>query len=110
MRISTSQFYESTSATYQNNFSSVVKTQTQIDSGVRIQSAGDDPAGARIEHKGVGRVGLGARGGRHDREDGIGFVFFPAEVLHDLARRAMHCRRLQWHDEFRRRPFLARYQ
>ena len=46
MRISTSQFYESTSATYQNNFSSVVKTQTQIDSGVRIQSAGDDPAGA----------------------------------------------------------------
>ena len=37
MRISTSQFFESTSATYQNNFSSVIKTQQQIDSGVRIR-------------------------------------------------------------------------
>ena len=46
MRISTSQFFESTSATYQNNFSSVVKTQGQIDSGVRIQTAADDPVGA----------------------------------------------------------------
>ena len=46
MRISTSQFFESTSATYQNNFSSVIKTQSQIDSGVRIQTAGDDPVGA----------------------------------------------------------------
>ena len=46
MRISTSQFFESTSATYQNNFSSVIKTQQQIDSGVRIQTAADDPVGA----------------------------------------------------------------
>ena len=46
MRISTSQFFESTSATYQNNFSSVIKTQGQIDSGVRIQTAADDPVGA----------------------------------------------------------------
>lgn len=46
MRISTAQFYESTSATYQNNFSSVIKTQGQIDSGVRIQTAADDPVGA----------------------------------------------------------------
>ncbi|PAA12907.1 flagellar hook-associated protein 3 [Pseudomonas fragi] len=46
MRISTSQFFESTSATYQNNFSSVIKTQSQIDSGVRIQTAADDPVGA----------------------------------------------------------------
>ncbi|MES2868129.1 MAG: flagellar hook-associated protein 3 [Pseudomonadota bacterium] len=46
MRISTAQFFESTSATYQNNFSSVVKTQSQIDSGVRIQTAADDPVGA----------------------------------------------------------------
>jgi len=46
MRISTAQFFESTSTTYQNNFSSVIKTQQQIDSGVRIQTAGDDPVGA----------------------------------------------------------------
>ena len=46
MRISTSQFFESTSATYQNNFSSVINTQGQIDSGVRIQTAADDPVGA----------------------------------------------------------------
>ena len=46
MRISTAQFFESTSATYQNNFSSVIKTQQQIDSGVRIQTAADDPVGA----------------------------------------------------------------
>ncbi|WP_082428021.1 flagellar hook-associated protein FlgL, partial [Pseudomonas endophytica] len=46
MRISTAQFFESTSTTYQNNFSSVIKTQQQIDSGVRIQTAADDPVGA----------------------------------------------------------------
>ena len=46
MRISTAQFFESTSSTYQNNFSSVIKTQQQIDSGVRIQTAADDPVGA----------------------------------------------------------------
>ena len=46
MRISTAQFFESSSSTYQNNFSSVIKTQQQIDSGVRIQTAADDPVGA----------------------------------------------------------------
>lgn len=46
MRISTAQFFETTSSKYQNNFSSVVKTQEQIDSGVRIQTAADDPVGA----------------------------------------------------------------
>lgn len=46
MRISTAQYFETSSAKYQNNFSSIVKTQEQITSGVRIQSAGDDPVGA----------------------------------------------------------------
>jgi flagellar hook-associated protein 3 FlgL len=46
MRISTAQYFESSAAKYQSNFSSIVKTQEQITSGVRIQSAGDDPVGA----------------------------------------------------------------
>ncbi|MHC8315519.1 flagellar hook-associated protein 3 [Pseudomonas sp. LB3P31] len=46
MRISTAQYFETSASTYQNNFSSIVKTQEQITSGVRIQSAGDDPVGA----------------------------------------------------------------
>ncbi|MDP9653813.1 UNVERIFIED_ORG: flagellar hook-associated protein 3 FlgL [Pseudomonas putida] len=46
MRISTAQYFEASAAKYQNNFSSIVKTQEQITSGVRIQSAGDDPVGA----------------------------------------------------------------
>ena len=46
MRISTAQYFETSAATYQNNFSSIVKTHEQITSGVRIQSAGDDPVGA----------------------------------------------------------------
>ena len=46
MRISTAQFFETSSSKYQNNFASVIKTQTQIDSGVRIQTAADDPVGA----------------------------------------------------------------
>ena len=46
MRISTAQFFETSASKYQNNFASVIKTQTQIDSGVRIQSAADDPVGA----------------------------------------------------------------
>ncbi|MBH1968472.1 MAG: flagellar hook-associated protein 3 [Pseudomonadales bacterium] len=46
MRISTAQYFETSAAKYQNNFSSVVKTQEQISSGDRIQTAGDDPVGA----------------------------------------------------------------
>ena len=46
MRISTAQFFETSTSKYQNNFSSVVKTQDQIDSGVRVQTAADDPVGA----------------------------------------------------------------
>lgn len=46
MRISTAQFFETSTSKYQNKFSSVVKTQGEIDSGVRIQTAADDPVGA----------------------------------------------------------------
>ncbi|AIG05437.1 flagellar hook-associated protein FlgL [Pseudomonas fluorescens] len=46
MRISTEQYFNTTTARYTNNFSNVTKTQQQIDSGVRIQTAADDPVGA----------------------------------------------------------------
>ncbi|QLG91959.1 flagellar hook-associated protein 3 [Pseudomonas yamanorum] len=46
MRISTEQYFDSSAARYSSNFSNVTKTQQQIDSGVRIQTAADDPVGA----------------------------------------------------------------
>lgn len=46
MRISTAQYFDASASKYQDNFSSIIKTQEQISSGVRIQSAGDDPLGA----------------------------------------------------------------
>lgn len=46
MRISTAQYFENSASKYSDNFSGVVKTQEQITSGVRIQTAADDPVGA----------------------------------------------------------------
>lgn len=46
MRISTEQYFDTTTTRYTNNFSNVTKTQQQIDSSVRIQTAADDPVGA----------------------------------------------------------------
>ncbi|MFV1939548.1 flagellar hook-associated protein 3 [Pseudomonas luteola] len=46
MRISTSQMFASNIAGYQNGYSSIVKTQQQISSGVRIQTPADDPVGS----------------------------------------------------------------
>ncbi|MHC6226651.1 flagellar hook-associated protein 3 [Pseudomonas sp. X10] len=46
MRISTAQFYETSATSYSKNFSDAAKTQAQISSGVRIQTAADDPVGA----------------------------------------------------------------
>ncbi|TWC16149.1 MULTISPECIES: flagellar hook-associated protein 3 [unclassified Pseudomonas] len=46
MRISTSQFYESTAANYQKNFANVVKSSEEASSLVRINTAADDPVGA----------------------------------------------------------------
>jgi flagellar hook-associated protein 3 FlgL len=46
MRISTAQYFESSAVKYQDNFSNIVKTQEQVTSGVRIQTAADDPVGA----------------------------------------------------------------
>lgn len=46
MRISTAQFYESSATSYSKNFSDTSKTNEQITSGIRIQTAADDPVGA----------------------------------------------------------------
>ena len=46
MRISTAQFYESSATSYSKNFSGMNKTNDQVTSGIRIQTAADDPVGA----------------------------------------------------------------
>lgn len=46
MRISTSQFYESTAANYQKNFANAIKTSEEASSLVRVNTAADDPVGA----------------------------------------------------------------
>ncbi|CAI8841337.1 flagellar hook-associated protein 3 FlgL [Pseudomonas sp. IT-P12] len=46
MRISTAQFYETTAANYQKNFSNVVKSSEEASSLVRVNTAADDPVGA----------------------------------------------------------------
>jgi len=47
MRISTQQYYDTSAVKYQNNYSSVVKAQEQASSGVRVQTASDDPVAAQ---------------------------------------------------------------
>lgn len=46
MRISTSQFYTSSSANYQRNFANALKSQQETSDGLRIRTAADDPVGA----------------------------------------------------------------
>ena len=46
MRISTSQFYETSSSNYQRNFSNAVKTGQQASDNIRVRTAADDPVGA----------------------------------------------------------------
>lgn len=46
MRISTQQYFEASTAKYQSNYSSLIKAQDQTTSGVRVQTAGDDPVAA----------------------------------------------------------------
>jgi len=46
MRISTTQFYESTTANYQRTYSNVLKTSEEVSSGVKLNTASDDPIGA----------------------------------------------------------------
>lgn len=46
VRISTSQFYNTSNANYQRNFSNVVKSQQESSDQLRIRSAKDDPVGA----------------------------------------------------------------
>lgn len=55
MRISTSQYYESSAANYQRNYSSVVKTSEEASDLIRVRTAADDPVGAarllQLEHQ-----------------------------------------------------------
>ncbi|WP_448650203.1 flagellar hook-associated protein 3 [Pseudomonas fluorescens] len=46
MRISTQQYFDTSSSKYQDNYSGVVKAQDQASSGVRVQTAADDPVAA----------------------------------------------------------------
>ncbi|MGC5700242.1 flagellar hook-associated protein 3 [Pseudomonas sp. NFXW11] len=46
MRISTSQYYETTAASYQKNFSNAVASSEEASSLVRVKTAADDPVGA----------------------------------------------------------------
>lgn len=46
MRISTTQFYEVTTQNYQRSYASVAKTSQEISSGVKLNTASDDPVGA----------------------------------------------------------------
>ncbi|MDF9616630.1 flagellar hook-associated protein 3 [Pseudomonas entomophila] len=46
MRISTSQFYNSSSANYQRGLANTVKSQEQSSDGIRVRTAADDPVGA----------------------------------------------------------------
>ncbi|MFF7708598.1 flagellar hook-associated protein 3 [Pseudomonas sp. NPDC007930] len=46
MRISTSQYYTNSTSNYSKGFSDTAKTQEQISTGKRIQTAADDPIGA----------------------------------------------------------------
>lgn len=46
MRISTSQYYESSAANYQRNYSNVVKSGEEASDLIRVRTAADDPVGA----------------------------------------------------------------
>ena len=46
MRISTAQFYETSAANYQRTYSNVNKSADQVSSGVKLNTASDDPVGA----------------------------------------------------------------
>lgn len=55
MRISTSQYFESSSANYSRNYSNVVKTGEEASDLIRVRTAADDPVGAarllQLEHQ-----------------------------------------------------------
>jgi flagellar hook-associated protein 3 FlgL len=46
VRISTSQFYQTSASNYSNNFSNLVKTGQQASDNIRVRTAADDPVGA----------------------------------------------------------------
>lgn len=46
MRISTAQFYQTSTSNYQNNFAKAVESQQQASDQLRVRTAADDPVGA----------------------------------------------------------------
>lgn len=46
MRISTTQFYETSTANYQRNYANVLKTGEEVSSQIKLNTASDDPVGA----------------------------------------------------------------
>lgn len=46
MRISTTQFYEATNTNYQRNYANLNKTSEEVSSGIKLNTASDDPVGA----------------------------------------------------------------
>ncbi len=46
MRISTTQFYEVSTQNYQRSYANVVKTGEEVSSGIKLNTASDDPVGA----------------------------------------------------------------
>ena len=46
MRISTTQFYEVSTKNYQRNYENLIKTQQEVSSGIKLNTASDDPVGA----------------------------------------------------------------
>ncbi|MFB4393821.1 MULTISPECIES: flagellar hook-associated protein 3 [unclassified Pseudomonas] len=46
MRISTTQFYNTSTNNYQRTFANLVKTQQEASDGIRVRTAADDPVGA----------------------------------------------------------------
>lgn len=46
MRISTAQYFETSAANYQRNYSDVIKSQAEAASGIRVNTGADDPVGA----------------------------------------------------------------
>ncbi len=48
VRISTSQFYNTTQSNYQKNFANAAKSQQDASDNIRVRSAKDDPVAPRV--------------------------------------------------------------
>lgn len=79
MRISTAQYYATTAAQYQRNLNNVMKSAEQASSGVKLETAADDPVGAarlmQLDQQGamLGQYGtnITALGTAQAQEEGV---------------------------------------